>query len=170
MRISRLSLLGAVLALAIGACAHEKGTGRPAESPSGSAWREALADRAQVLEDSEFSILFPEEMYPGIRSLSASAHGRRPARAWAHSSRRALRENELSAGQYWELWQELRALSFEDFPQEDVSRCDTYTLTVRVGRKEGKFTGCRTASSNASAVSRLAHKTQFYVLSGASKI
>ncbi len=164
-------LIGLITLLSfVGGCAsgqpavlrHSEETSQDSGSPL--ALLNRLKDDGAMITDSEFSIFFPQENAPAISTLSVVAQGNLKITAWAHSKKRSIREAPLSSSQFLELVHDLRSFKYDELPQEDLARCETYSLKIRVEKREAKFVGCRMASHNARVISKLAHKTQFYLL------
>ena len=135
-----------------------------AASPSRS-WPQILSDESAMAGEAEFSISYPGEQGGAVQTFTVSSLGGGRYKAWAHSSRRAVREKELTSQQYEELAASLRQLDFQALEQEEPGACEKFTLKIQVRGREGRFQGCRRSGANASLISRLAHRTEFLLLS-----
>ncbi len=132
-------------------------------------WSQALSNPALIHEQAEFSIFYPDEHGGAVRTLTVASVGSSRYKAWAHSSRRALRTRDLSRAQYDELFTVLSGLDFASFEKEGLGACEKFTLKIKVADREGRFEGCREGNDNASKISRLAHRTEFLLLSAPSR-
>jgi hypothetical protein len=128
-------------------------------------WAHTLADPTVSHGEAEFSISYPGEQGGAVQTFTVASLGGGRFKAWAHSSRRAVRTKDLSKAHYEELLTGLRELDFTSFEKEGLGACEKFTLKIKAASREGRFEGCREGNANASKISRLAHRTEFLLLS-----
>lgn len=156
--------------LGLGACAGKASNrgenGGVAGQRGSSFFVDNFKDEEVALGDSEFSIVFPQEESPGVRTISVRA-SKSIVNVSMNSSHKQLKAGTIDAMDYRTLLALIRQLDEKEFGRTVPTNCrEPYDLKLKAGGEQRIFVGCRGQGVNATIVSKIAREVEFLVLRG----